>query len=216
MENSDIQKEKSATIPAPRFEVVEFMLTGTAAYVSNKFSAEAREMMRAKQAEGQRAKKGAKREAKDFNKAFRESMHAFPDGTFGIPASSFRQALVSACKIVGFKMTLAKLALFIIADGEDVDDGSPLVRFVAGTPKHFESTTRNATGVADIRVRGKWDAGWQIHLRVQFDADMFSALDVENLLSRVGVQVGIGAGRPDSKTSCGQGWGTFSVERIRT
>lgn len=215
LEHVDIQKEKSATIPAPRFEVAEFVLTGTAAYVSNKFAAEAREMMRAKQAEGQRAKKGTKREAKDFNKAFAESMHALRDGSYGVPATSFRQALVSACKIVGFKMTLAKLALFILADGEDADDGSPLVRFIKGEPKHFESCTRNQTGVADIRVRGKWDAGWQIRLRVQFDADMFSAADVENLLSRVGVQVGIGAGRPDSKTSCGQGWGTFSVERVR-
>lgn len=199
-------------IPAPKFKTAAFLLTGTAPYVSNKFSAEAREMMRAKQEAGSQAKKGSKREAKDFDKCFRESMHAFPDGTYGVPATCFRQAMVSACRIVGFKMTLAKLALFVLPDGEDCDDASPLVRFTKGEPEHFESCTRNETGVADIRVRGKWATGWQIRLRVQYDSDMFSATDVRNLLERVGVQVGIGAGRPDSKTSCGQGWGTFSVE----
>lgn len=199
-------------IPAPKFKTAAFLLTGTAPYVSNKFSAEAREMMRAKQEAGSQAKKGSKREAKDFAKCFRESMHAFPDGTYGVPATCFRQAMVSACRIVGFKMTLAKLALFVLPDGEDCDDASPLVRFAKGEPEHFESCTRNETGVADIRVRGKWATGWQIILRVQYDSDMFSAADVRNLLERVGVQVGIGAGRPDSKTSCGQGWGTFAVE----
>ena len=36
--------------------------------------------------------------------------------------------------------------------------------------------------------------------------------DVTNLLMRVGQQVGIGEGRPDSKNSAGMGWGTFNVE----
>jgi hypothetical protein len=35
--------------------------------------------------------------------------------------------------------------------------------------------------------------------------------DMFNLISRVGEQVGIGAGRPDSKMSAGQGWGTFRL-----
>lgn len=210
---SAVTKEQ---IPAPKFHVAEYVLTGTAPYVSNKFSAEAREMMRAKQAAGSQAKKGAKREAKDFDKCFRESMHAFGDGTYGVPATCFRQAMVSACRIVGFKMTLAKLALFVLPDGEDEDDASPLVRFTKGTPEKFEAATRNETGVADIRVRGKWATGWQVRLRVQYDADMFTRADLTNLLARVGVQVGIGAGRPDSKTSCGQGWGTFTVEEVKT
>jgi len=212
-DGSEVQKVQHGTIPAPRFNVVTFRLTGTAPYVSNKFAAEAREMMRAKQAAGSQAKKGAKRDAKDFDRCFRESMHAFGDGTYGVPATCFRQAMVSACRIVGFKMTLAKLALFVLPDGEDADDASPLVKFAKGEPEHFEAATRNETGVADIRVRGKWPIGWQINLRVQYDADMFSERDIENLLTRVGVQVGIGAGRPDSKTSCGQGWGTFTVEK---
>lgn len=210
--NTKVEEKKEVLqISAPNFKVAEFCLRGTAPYVSNKFSAEAREMMRAKQAAGSQAKKGAKREPKDFDKCFHESMHKGESGKYGVPASCFRQALISACRIVGFKMTLAKLALFIVADDIDHDDASPLVVFTKGLPQKFEAATRNETGVADIRVRGKWDAGWELLLRVRYDADMFLEKDVYNLLSRVGVQVGIGAGRPDSKTSTGQGWGTFDV-----
>jgi hypothetical protein len=35
--------------------------------------------------------------------------------------------------------------------------------------------------------------------------------DVLNLVSRCGMQVGIGAGRPDSKASAGCGFGLFQV-----
>lgn len=205
-------KKEAITIPPPKFMIATFILRGNAPYVSNKFSAEAREQMRAKQAEGSQAqKKKGPRAPKDFDRNYRESMHATKDGKYGVPAGCFRQAMVSACRIVGFKMTLAKLALFVLADDIDEDDASPLVLFTKGKPEKFEAATRNATGVADIRVRGKWDSGWEMKLRVQYDGDMFKEVDVRNLLNRVGVQVGIGAGRPDSKTSCGMGWGTFEL-----
>ena len=44
------------------------------------------------------------------------------------------------------------------------------MRFHKGKPSKFESATRNETGVADIRARGKWEPGWEIKLRVRFDA----------------------------------------------
>jgi hypothetical protein len=48
-------------------------------------------------------------------------------------------------------------------------------------------------------------------VRVQYDADQFTATDAANLMTRVGAQVGIGEGRPDSKMSAGMGWGTFKL-----
>ena len=206
-----IEKAEKITIAVPNMRVATFTLRGNAPYVSNKFSYEARNQMRDNQAKGQQAKKGSKREPKDFHACYLQSMHRGASGEYGVPASCFRQAMVSACRIVGFKMTLAKLALFIEHDDVDADEESPIVLFSKGKPEQFETATRNETGVADIRARGKWATGWEINLRVRFDADMFREADIRNLLSRVGMQVGIGAGRPDSKTSCGQGWGTFEV-----
>ena len=202
-------------ISPPNLRRVRVTIVGTANYVANKFSGEAREMMAKKQAAGSQAKKkGEARPGKDFDACYRGSMHTDADGRPGIPASTFRQAMVSACRLVGFKMTIAKLSVFVVADGVDVDDGAPIVFFTKGTPHRVDSYVRNETGVADIRPRAHWDAGWESDLVVEYDADTFAQSDVVNLLMRVGKQVGIGAGRSDSKQSCGQGWGTFDVSRV--
>jgi hypothetical protein len=34
-------------------------------------------------------------------------------------------------------------------------------------------------------------------------------------MARVGLQVGIGEGRPDSKNSAGMGWGLFTIEEAK-
>jgi hypothetical protein len=52
---------------------------------------------------------------------------------------------------------------------------------------------------------------WAATLRIRFDAGMLTANDVVNLIARVGLQVGIGEGRPDSKESAGLGYGLFEV-----
>jgi hypothetical protein len=110
---------------------------------------------------------------------------------------------------VGFKMTLAKLSVFIEADGFDAIDGVPLVK-IEGEPERLEMVTRNANTQPDIRVRPMWRE-WSVRLLVTYDEAQFSREDVTNLLSRVGKQVGIGEGRHDSKKSAGMGWGTFAI-----
>ena len=117
--------------------------------------------------------------------------------------------MISACRLVGFKMTLAKLSVFVEADDFDVQDGIPLVR-VYGKSETFTAHTRNATGVVDVRSRPMYRQ-WAIKLRVRFDADQFNVQDVYNLIARVGGQVGLCEGRPDSKSSAGCGFGTFEV-----
>jgi hypothetical protein len=198
-------------ISPPNLQRAEFTITGTAPYVQNKFSAKAREQMKSKQEAGSVAKKGAKRDPKDFKACYEGAMHRSREDWHGIPASSFRNAMISACRMVGFKMTHAKLSVFVEADGFDADDGSPLVRITKGKPEYHEACVRNETGVVDVRARPMWREGWQAKVRVTFDADQFTLADVSNLLLRAGMQVGIGEGRPDSKSSAGMGWGTFSI-----
>lgn len=196
-------------ISAPKLRTVEFHIEGTAPYVQARFSAKAQQAMRAKMLAGSQANKNRRREPRDFDDDFKQSMHVSMDGWYGMPASAFRNAMISACRLVGFKMTLAKLSVFVEADGFDKVDGVPLIR-IDGTPQHFEMATRNETGVADIRVRAMWRE-WSAQVRVTFDEDQFSASDVANLMKRVGRQVGIGEGRHDSKESAGLGWGEFKI-----
>ncbi len=200
------------TIPAPNFQVASFTVVGTAPLVGNKFSARARAEMRAAMEAGSTSKKGKKREPKNFERAYEEAIHRAPEGWAGIPAPAFRNAMISACKTAGFFMSRAKLALFILADGVDADDGTPLVRITKGEPRYAEHFVRNQSGVCDLRPRPLWETGWEAVVRVRFDADQFTLVDVANLLARSGIQVGIGAGRPDSANSNGMGWGLFTIQ----
>lgn len=205
-----MEKQETLAISAPKFETIAFKIRGTAPFVQLRFGEKAKGTMRAKQEAGSTATKGKNREAKNFGDLYKDAMYETVEGWRGFPAPAIRKASISACRIVGFKMTLAKLGLFTIADGFDAKDGTPLVRFTEGEPHHCEHPVRNATGVADIRVRAMWDT-WGATLRIRFDSEMFTATDVANLIARVGLQVGIGEGRPDSKNSAGMDWGTFAI-----
>jgi hypothetical protein len=119
--------------------------------------------------------------------------------------------MISACRVAGFTMTHAKLSVFVGADGFDDNDQTPLVKITKGEPRYVEHSVRLTNGVADIRARAMFDPGWQAKVNVTYDADQFSRTDVSNLFMRVGKQVGIGEGRPDSPKSAGMGWGTFDV-----
>ena len=185
-----------------------FKIKGTAPYVQARFSAKAMQAMKEKMLAGSTAKGKKVREARNFDDDFEQAKHVSEQGWVGIPASSFRQAIISACRLVGFRMTLAKLSVFVAADGFDRVDGIPLIKLQAGEPERTEMAVRNATGVADIRVRPMWRE-WAAEVKVSYDADQFTLQDVTNLMQRVGMQVGIGEGRPDSRDSAGLGWGTF-------
>jgi len=199
------------TIKPPRIAVLPLRIQGDAPLVLCKFSAKSRETMRANQAAGTTARTKKVREAKDFDAMYQNARHVSTEGWDGIPAAAFRAACVSACRLVGFKMTMAKLSVFVLPDGFDADEGVGLVKITKGLPRKFEAVGRNATGVTDIRVRPQWLPGWEAVPQIRFDQDQFTAADIVNLMARVGIQVGVGEGRPDSRNSPGQGWGTFAV-----
>jgi hypothetical protein len=200
----------AVAIKPANIQTAAFNIVGTAPYVQARFTAKAMQAMMAKMEAGDTAKGKKKREARDFDDDYRQAMHISTDGWHGIPAGAFRQAMISACRLVGFKMTLAKLSVFVQADGFDKVDGVPLVKLTQGEPERMDMAVRNQTGVADIRIRPMWRE-WGATVRVRYDADQFTLQDVTNLMQRVGLQVGIGEGRPDSRESAGLGWGTFAI-----
>ena len=197
-------------IKAPNIQTATFRIIGTAPLVQAKFSQKAKEQMMATQAAGSQSKSKVVRKAKDFDLTCEQSVHYSRDGWVGIPAGAFRAAMISACRLVGFKMTIAKLSVFIEADGFDRDEGTPLVKLIAEKYKRTDLHVRLAKGAIDIRSRPMWRE-WAADVRVRYDADQFSLTDVSNLMARVGQQVGLCEGRPDSKSSAGMGWGTFRI-----
>jgi len=206
------EKKSLITITAPRINIASINIVGTAPYVQNKFSTKAQEQIRATQEAGQQAKSKRKREPKNFKGAYEAALYVSREGWHGIPAPAFRNAMIDACRMVGFKMTVAKMSVFILPDGFDRECGTPLVR-IHGKPQYHEAPVRLENGSVDIRARPMFLDGWTATVHIQFDEDQFSIMDVSNLLLRAGIQVGIGEGRPFSKNSCGQGWGTFTIEQ---
>jgi hypothetical protein len=198
------------SISPPKIATVRVAIIGTAPLVVSKFSAKAMAMIRETHEAGSTARKGKTRTPKDFEELFNAARHISTEGWDGFAASSLRNALISACRLVGFKMTLAKLSLFVQHDGIDMEDGSPLVRIVGRPPIPFEAMVRNANGSVDLRVRPQWRE-WGAYLNVAYDAAQFTATDVVNLVMRVGLQCGLCEGRPDSKNSTGLGFGTFRL-----
>lgn len=211
-QSMDVAKtgRREINIAAPNMEIAEFKIIGTAPYMQARFNKKAMDKMMEKQAAGSRGNKGTKKSARDFDADYHGAMHKTKDGWCGIPAGAFRNAMISACRLCGFKMTIGKLSVFVIADGLDQVDGTPLVKLI-GKPERCDMAVRNATGVCDIRVRPLWRE-WSAVVKVRFDADQLSTADIGNLLARVGMQVGVGEGRPDSKESCGLGYGLFEIE----
>ena len=198
------------TIKPPNFGFAEFTIKGTAPLVIHRFSAKTKQEMKAKMEGGKASSSRKTREAKDFTEAYNAARYISKDGWDGFHGAALRNAMISACRLVGFKMTLAKLSIFTIADGWDaLEPQIPLVR-IYGEPTQQTDMARVETGQPYVTVRAAYH-GWTAKPKIQWDADQFTIQDVTNLLSRVGQQVGLCEGRPDSKNSAGMGWGLFTI-----
>lgn len=203
--------ETVVSIKAPNLQEAKFRIIGTAPLVVHRFSHKAKQQMIQKMEAGSTANKGKKREAANLEDVYNEARYISKEGWDGFNASAVRNAMISACRLVGFKMTLAKLSIFVVADGRDKKEPEiPLVR-ILGKPRRLESRANVETGQAYITIRPCYD-DWEADIHIRYDADQFTVTDIANLLSRVGTQVGLCEGRPDSKNSAGMGWGTFTVK----
>ena len=211
---NNMKQTQEVRISPPKFVTLTIEIEGTSPYMQLRFSQKAKEQMMGKMAAGATAKSKKTREARDFDEDFRQAMYLSDEGWNGIPASVFRNSCIEVCRMVGFKMTHARMSIFTEPDGFDYIEGTPLVRIYGGDPVRTEMAVRNATGVADVRIRPMWKQ-WGAFVRIRFDADQFTAEDVVNLFNRAGQQCGIGEGRPFSKSSNGMGFGTFTVKSVQ-
>lgn len=151
-------------------------------------------------------KKMAKKEAKDPQQDYEDSMYRMPDGSgYAFPAVAFKAAMVSACReIDDLTMTQAR-QLFHVNGIEDPE----FVR-INGTPRMRRDTVRVANGAADIRFRGEF-VEWSADLEINYNATMLTANDVANLLAYAGASVGIGERRPERE---GNSFGLFRVATL--
>lgn len=200
-------------ITPPNFQILPIRVEGTAPLMLHKFSEKMRRQIEEKQTSKDATRR--KREPKDYKAEFMAARYISRSGGWdGVPAGAFRAAMISACRRVeGLPMTQAKGAFFIIADGRDVTDGTPLIK-INGKPVHDTRPVRLESGVADLRNRPRYDV-WSCDLKVQFDSDLLSANDVANLLARAGATIGVGELRPQGPNSYGGDFGTWKVAQTK-
>lgn len=205
---------KTVTIRPPKMGHAMFEVRGTAPLVIHRFSKKTADGLAEKMAAGKTASSKKNRSAKDSDDTFNEARYISRDGWDGFNASSIRKAMISACRLVDYKMTLAKLSIFVEPDGWDAQEPQiPLIR-IYGKPVKQQDIGRVATGQAYVIFRPAYH-DWKAKIRIRWDEDQFTVQDITNLLMRVGMQVGIGEGRPDSKDSAGLGWGLFEIEATK-
>lgn len=209
---SELPKADKVQITPLRQRVLHVTIRGTSPLMILRFSKKAENKMIETHKAGSQARSKRVREARNFEDDCEQAKYVSRDGWNGIPADAFRCALIESCRLVGFKMTMAKMGAFVEADGYDKFDGRPLIQIHSDEPPEMSiMPVRNASGVMDLRARPMWRE-WHCNLRIRFDLDMFSVQDIANLLVRAGAQNGIGEGRVNSKNSAGMGYGAFEVE----
>lgn len=208
---------QAVVINPPNLKTIDIRIRGTEKYVFNRFYEEVRQQMADDQQRGDVDKprgRGKKRPPKDFKAGYEGSLHRSPEGWVGIPCTAFRQAMVRAAYLAGVDMTQTKMCVFVLPDGHaqaDDGDGPGLVKITKGKATMFVAPVINRGGSPDLRARAAVPRGWEATVSIQYDADFMSPQSIVNLLARAGVSVGVGAGRPFSKMSAGQGWGTFEI-----
>lgn len=200
-------------VKAPNFQTLVVGIRGSAPLMVHRFSDKMQKEIRDRQ-EAENSTEGP-RKPKNYRKEFENARYIARAGWEGFYAGAIRNAMIRGIKFAeGIDMTEGKGLLFVLAEGFDRKDGTPLVRIRGAKGVHDSRPVRIGQGKVDIRNRPRYDA-WHAKLKISYDADLLSAQDVLNLLARAGVSIGICEGRPSSPKSAGLGFGTFDVEGLR-
>lgn len=223
-------KTLKVEIPAPNQKTMKVRITGTAPIIFHRWTEKAKKMIRDKQMK--KAQKG--RDVRDPEAEFYDSFYKDKEGHIAFPALCIKQAMVVATRTIdGVPMTLVRGAVFVLGDKEGMikilyknkpiklagkavvhEDGERKTDTIMGYDKNFpdvveirEDMVRVGMGAADIRYRGQV-TDWTMEFLIKFDADVFSAEQVLNLLNKAGFSSGLGEWRPEKNGD----FGTFEVE----
>ena len=190
------KKQTATVVEIPAMDIQEMVIgiEGDSPLVSNKWSEKAKEIMLRKQMG--KAEKG-KREPKDPEQDYKDSLYVDEDGDYAFPAVAFKSAAVDACsQIDGMTKVQARGAFHVVGD---------LVK-IEGKPNMREDMVRVGMGTADIHYRGEFKR-WKCKLVVRYNARSLSRERIINLFNIAGFAVGVGEWRPQKNGS----WGMFHV-----
>jgi hypothetical protein len=120
-----METKRAVTIKAPNMQVAEFEIKGISPLVIHRFSIK----MLPNPDEPKPTNKRKTTDHPSTDDRFNDARYISKEGWDGFHAGAIRAAMISACRLANFKMTLARLSIFVIQDGWDVKENQvPLVR----------------------------------------------------------------------------------------
>ena len=191
-------KDVKIVINPPNFQQVKLKVTGLTPLIQNKMKETIIQQM-----EDVRAGKAKKstRTSEDPKKEYIKSAYKQDDGSFGFPASAFKQCAVRAGKGLGLAMTDTRTLFFVLPNAPDGE----CVSIKSNKPILRKDPVNVKTG-KDLRFRPEF-RNWKAELLVKFDADRITIEQIANLLNHGGQTVGVGEWRPEKNGT----FGTFQV-----
>ena len=193
-----ISKNVKIMINPPNFQQVKLKVTGLTPLIQNKMKETIIQQM--EDVRSGKAKKST-RTAIDPKKEYIKSSYKQDDGSFGFPASAFKQCAVRAGKGLGLAMTDTRTLFFVLPNAPDGE----CVSIKSNKPILRKDPVNVKTG-KDLRFRPEF-RNWKADLIVKFDADRITIEQIANLLNHGGQTVGVGEWRPEKNGT----FGTFQV-----
>jgi hypothetical protein len=176
-------------------------IVGDSPLIVHKFS----EKMRQKMLDKMMKQQAMGRDERNPEEEARECLHFTADGRPGFPATGFKAAMVNAVTQVKGSITKVLVRQAVHVDPLDPTGIIP----IEGEWVVREDTVRLPNGVADIRFRPMFLAGWRCNLPIAYNARAISDKIIVDLLQYAGFGVGIGDWRPER----GGPFGRFHVLR---
>lgn len=193
------EKQEVIDIKPPDERKIYVEVTGISELIVHNWSEKSKKQIRDKHL----GKAEAKKEKRDPQKEYEDSMYIMADGRPGFPAKAFKAAMVDACRMME-KLPMTVVRLIAHVDGDLLP--------IEGTPYMREDWARNETGVVDLRYRAAFPE-WRIVLPVTYLANMISAEQVVNLINFSGY-VGVGEQRPGTQKNKSGTNGRFRVTKV--
>jgi len=203
------KKEESRLIEIPKIRIEEITINiiGDTPLIHHKFSAKAKKEMLDKQMGKAKAKKEAKDPEKDFLESlytmdgqlpelYRKKDKVYAKGKFGFPALAFKAAAVDACRYAsGLTMTMARGAMYVVVPDQDGPDMLiPLTGKMDPVMREDVVRIGGMTKTTDLRYRGEFKE-WSTAVKVRFNKNAISAEQIVNLFNLAGFHVGVGEWR---------------------
>ena len=203
--------EKRVKIPGVQIERLTVTIEGDTPLICHKFSKSKRKEM----LDNQMGIPKGKRERRDPEQDYHESLYVAEDGWYGHPACAIKNACVDCAKrfVDDLYGTEAKGAFFVIAQGIERETKQDLL-MVQGEPEMREDVVRlvGRGSPADLRYRAMF-RNWRMTFEIKYSPKVITEECLVNLLETAGFHIGIGDWRPSSPKGNPGPYGRFHVQR---